>query len=135
MLHDRGITMIYVKGSMEAILKRYDHRTNAQGELEPLERPQIERKAEAVAKQGLRILAFAKKIVPVDQQSLDHSDLDRGLVLLGLQGMIDPPRSSVIPAIRACQTAGIQVKMITGDQPLMASAIAEYGVAASFVMP
>lgn len=116
--------VIYVKGSMEAIFKRCDRRDNAQGQLEPLDRDQIERRAEAVAKQGLRILAFAKKSVPVDQQSLDHSDLDRGLILLGLQGMIDPPRTSAIAAVRACQSAGIQVKMITGDHPLTATAIA-----------
>ncbi|NJM76966.1 MAG: cation-transporting P-type ATPase [Acaryochloridaceae cyanobacterium RU_4_10] len=115
---------VYVKGSMESILKRCDRKANAQGQLEPLDRPQIEHRAEAVAKQGLRILAFAKKIVPVGQQSLDRSDLDRGLVLLGLQGMIDPPRSAAISAIRACQSAGIQVKMITGDHPLTATAIA-----------
>jgi cation-transporting P-type ATPase F len=115
---------VYVKGSMESILKRCDRIANAQGQLEPLDRPQIEHRAEAVAKQGLRILAFAKKTVPVGQQSLDRSDLDGGLVLLGLQGMIDPPRSTAISAIRACQSAGIQVKMITGDHPLTATAIA-----------
>lgn len=116
--------VIYVKGSMEAIFKRCDRMVNAQGQLEPLDRDRIERRAEAVAKQGLRILAFAKKSVPADQQSLDHSDLDRGLILLGLQGMIDPPRTSAISAVRACQSAGIQVKMITGDHPLTATAIA-----------
>jgi cation-transporting P-type ATPase F len=116
--------VVYVKGSMESVLKRCDRAANAQGQLEPLDRPQIERRAEAVAKQGLRVLAFAKKSVPVQQQSLDRSDLDRGLVLLGLQATIDPPRSAAIPAIRACQSAGIQVKMITGDHPLTATAIA-----------
>ncbi len=116
--------VIYVKGSMEAIFKRCERLVNAQGQLEPLDRDRIERRAEAVAKQGLRILAFAKKSVPVDQQSLLHSDLDRGLILLGLQGMIDPPRTSAITAVRACQSAGIQIKMITGDHPLTATAIA-----------
>lgn len=115
---------IYVKGSMEAIFKRCDRMVNAQGQLEPLDRDRIERRAEAVAKQGLRILAFAKKSVPADQQSLLHSDLDQGLLLLGLQGMIDPPRTSAIASVRACQSAGIQIKMITGDHPLTATAIA-----------
>lgn len=132
-LHQTGSgNTIYVKGSMEAIFKRCDwakptlrdRKLNAQGQLEPLDRDQIERKAEAVAKQGLRILAFAKKSVPADQQSLDHFDLNRGLILLGLQGMIDPPRKAAISAVRACQSAGIQVKMITGDHPLTATAIA-----------
>lgn len=124
-LHQTGSgNTIYVKGSMEAIFKRCDRLVNAQGQLEPLDRDRIERRAEAVAKQGLRILAFAKKSVPAAQQSLEHSDLNRGLVFLGLQGMIDPPRSAAIAAVRACQSAGIQVKMITGDHPLTATAIA-----------
>ena len=116
--------LIYVKGSMEAIFKRCDRMADAQGQLVPLDRDRIERRAEAVAKQGLRILAFAKKSVPSNQQSLDHADLDRGLVLLGLQGMIDPPRASAIAAVRACHSAGIQVKMITGDHVVTATAIA-----------
>lgn len=116
--------VIYVKGSMEAIFKRCEHMADAQGQLVPLDRAQIERRAESVAKQGLRILAFAKKSAPRDQRSLAHSDLDRGLVLLGLQGMIDPPRTSAIAAVRACHSAGIQVKMITGDHALTATAIA-----------
>lgn len=77
-LHQTGSgKTIYVKGSMEAMFKRCDRLVNTQGQLEPLDRDRIERRAEAVAKQGLRILAFAKKSAPADQQSLDHSDLDR----------------------------------------------------------
>ena len=56
---------------------------------------------------------------------MDHSDLEEGLIFLGLQGMIDPPRPEAIAAVRACQSAGIQVKMITGDHVLTAQAIAE----------
>lgn len=56
---------------------------------------------------------------------MDHSDLEEGLIFLGLQGMIDPPRPEAIAAVRSCQTAGIQVKMITGDHVLTAQAIAE----------
>jgi len=56
---------------------------------------------------------------------VDHSDLEEGLIFLGLQGMIDPPRPEAIAAVRSCQTAGIQVKMITGDHVLTAQAIAE----------
>ncbi|MGY2767870.1 magnesium-transporting ATPase (P-type) [Thermostichus sp. MS-CIW-26] len=56
---------------------------------------------------------------------MDHSDLEEGLIFLGSQGMIDPPRPEAIAAVRACQSAGIQVKMITGDHVLTAQAIAE----------
>lgn len=116
--------LIYIKGSTEAILKRCDQMLDAEGNLAPLDRDRIEGKANAMARQGLRVLAFAKKIVAADQQSLDHPDLNQGLVFLGLQGMIDPPRPEAIAAVRACQSARIQVKMITGDHALTATAIA-----------
>ncbi len=116
--------LIYVKGSTEAILKRCDQRLNTEGRLVSLDRTQVERSADVMAEQGLRVLAFAKKPVPADQHSLDHPDLEQGLVFLGLQGMIDPPRPEAIAAVHACQSAGIQVKMITGDHALTAGAIA-----------
>jgi cation-transporting P-type ATPase F len=116
--------LIYVKGSIEAIFKRCDRMLDVQGQLAPLDRALVEHKAEAVARQGLRILAFAQKRVPIEQHSIDRADIDRDLVFLGLQGAIDPPRPAAIAAIRACKAAGIQVKMITGDHVLTATAIA-----------
>lgn len=116
--------LIYIKGSTEAILKRCNQKLNAEGHLAPLDSAPVESKADAMARQGLRVLAFAKKPVAADQHSLDHSNLDQGLVFLGLQGMIDPPRPEAIAAVRACQSARIQVKMITGDHALTATAIA-----------
>lgn len=116
--------LVYVKGSTEAILQRCHQRLNTEGYPVPLDRAQVEQEANAMAEQGLRVLAFAKKPVAADQHSLDHPDIEQGLVFLGLQGMIDPPRPEAIAAVRACQTAGIQVKMITGDHALTAAAIA-----------
>jgi len=110
--------IIYVKGSVEAILARCQN-------LDLLVRSQIEQEVETMARQGLRVLAFAKKAVPKAQQSIDHSDIETGLTFLGLQGMIDPPRTEAIAAVRSCQSAGIQVKMITGDHVTTAKAIAE----------
>jgi cation-transporting P-type ATPase F len=109
--------IIYVKGSVEAILTRCQLASNAQHE--------INQEVERLAQQGLRVLAFAKKIVPDTQQSIDHEDIEHGLVFLGLQGMIDPPRAEAVAAVRSCQSAGIQVKMITGDHITTAKAIAE----------
>jgi cation-transporting P-type ATPase F len=106
--------LIYVKGSVEAILSRC--------QIDPGE---VESEVERMAKKGLRVLAFAKKSVPKSQQSIDHADIETGLVFLGLQGMIDPPRNEAIAAVHSCQTAGIQVKMITGDHITTAKAIAE----------
>jgi cation-transporting ATPase F len=116
---------IYVKGSAEALLPRCCSQMGSQGEIQPLEAEPIRQQVEALARQGLRVLAFAQKTVPSSQTQVDHSDLEEGLIFLGLQGMIDPPRPEAIAAVRACQSAGIQVKMITGDHVLTAQAIAE----------
>jgi len=115
---------IYVKGSVEAILNRCEQQLDAQGQLKPVDRETVQREVDAMAKQGLRVLAFAKKVVPETQDSLDHGDIKTGLLFLGLQGMIDPPRKEAIAAVQACQEAGIQVKMITGDHAVTAAAIA-----------
>ncbi|MGD1943275.1 MAG: cation-transporting P-type ATPase [Leptolyngbyaceae cyanobacterium] len=124
-LHDGGTRTIYVKGSVEALLQRCAQMLNQQGQIVTLDTAQIEQAVETMAAEGLRVLAFAKKVVDVHQHSIDHEDLDTDLVFLGLQGMIDPPRPEAIAAIHSCQTAGIRVKMITGDHIATARAIAQ----------
>ncbi|MGB7440299.1 MAG: cation-transporting P-type ATPase [Coleofasciculaceae cyanobacterium] len=124
-LHDTATQVIYVKGSVEALLSRCSEWIDPQGQAIPLEQLQIEQAVETMATQGLRVLAFAKKAVGSHQHSIDHDDIKTGLVFLGLQGMIDPPRPEAIAAVHACQSAGIQVKMITGDHIATARAIAE----------
>jgi cation-transporting ATPase F len=116
---------IYVKGSVEALLPRCRSQMGSQGEIQPLEEERIRQQVEALARQGLRVLAFAQKAVPSSQTRVDHPDLAEDLIFLGLQGMIDPPRQEAIAAVHSCQSAGIQVKMITGDHVLTAQAIAE----------
>ncbi len=120
---------IYVKGSAESILKRCSYQLDRYGEHIDLNidltRSQIEPVINQMASQGLRVLAFAKKEIPEQKQKINHDDIDDDLVFLGLQGMIDPPRTEAIAAVRTCQSAGIQVKMITGDHALTAAAIAK----------
>ncbi|MFM7447029.1 MAG: cation-transporting P-type ATPase [Leptolyngbyaceae cyanobacterium] len=120
----RDPCMLYVKGSMEAILQRCQEQLDARGESVPLNRLKIEQATNAMADQGLRVLAFARKPMAADQKQINHKDIDSGLTFLGLQGMIDPPRMAAIAAVQACQSAGIQVKMITGDHAITAAAIA-----------
>ncbi|MEB3224729.1 MAG: HAD-IC family P-type ATPase, partial [Synechococcus sp.] len=124
-LHDGTGRTIYVKGSVEALLCRCETMLLDDGQAIALDSHAIETAVERMAAKGLRVLAFAKKEVNVHQHSVDHSDLSAGLVFLGLQGMIDPPRPEAIAAVHACQTAGIQVKMITGDHIATAKAIAQ----------
>jgi cation-transporting P-type ATPase F len=118
------LNSIYAKGSVEAILQRSEHSMNASGNLISLDRATIDQEVDQMAAQGLRVLAFAQKQVARTQTSIDHPDIASGLVFLGLQGMIDPPRAEAIRAVQACQSAGIQVKMITGDHAATAAAIA-----------
>jgi Ca2+-transporting ATPase len=120
-----AVRTIYVKGSVEAILKRCQQTLDTQGNLASVDPENIYQKVDAMAHQGLRVLAFAKKSVSDAQDELDHADIETDLVFLGLQGMIDPPRGEAIAAVAACQNAGIQVKMITGDHVVTAQAIAE----------
>lgn len=125
-LHDNyPERLIYVKGSIETILQRCHQMLDQNGETHTLNAAQIEKTVEGMAKKGLRVLALAKKVVPDSQDSIDHSNLKQGLVFLGLQGMIDPPRPEAIQAIESCKSAGIQVKMITGDHARTAAAIAQ----------
>lgn len=124
-LHDTDPPLIYVKGAVEALLPRCDRQMNAQGEVVPLDPADVAPVVTQMTGQGLRVLAFAQKIGRPHQHAIEHSDLDTGLVFLGLQGMIDPPRPEAIAAVHACQSAGIQVKMITGDHIATACAIAQ----------
>lgn len=120
----RDAHLIYWKGAVERALDRCTHALRDDGTLAPIDPEEVRRIADSMASRGLRVLAFASRDAPVEP-GLDHSHVRGGLVFLGLQGMIDPPRPEAIKAVRACQEAGIQVKMITGDHPLTARAIAE----------
>jgi len=116
--------IVYLKGAPERILPRATHVLNAEGGIDPLDVRWIDEQAKDMASVGLRVLAFARKSMPESTTDMTHDDVNGGLILLGLQGMIDPPRDEVAQAIEACYAAGIQVKMITGDHVLTAAAIA-----------
>ena len=115
---------VYLKGSVEKIIERCDTYMDEKGELLPINRAQIEAHAENMAREGLRVLAFAKVYMNEKVDQLGHHHFENGLIFLGLQGMIDPPRVGVIEAIQSCYRAGIAVKMITGDHRTTALAIA-----------
>lgn len=115
---------VLVKGSVEALLERSAHGLSPDGQTVLLDKSAIHKQADGMAADGLRVLAFAEKALPASAQKLAHSDIAEGLTFLGLQGMMDPPRPEAAIAVRASQEAGIKVKMITGDHPLTAAAIA-----------
>jgi Ca2+-transporting ATPase len=127
-LHDNTTgegKVIYLKGAVEVILARCMTQLDAQGVSVRFARETIEQAASAMAAKGLRVLAFAKRIVDTHKHTVHHTDLKEDLIFLGLQGMIDPPRPEAIEAVRKCQSAGIAVKMITGDHVLTATAVAQ----------
>jgi Ca2+-transporting ATPase len=117
-------TVAYVKGSVERLLERAQFALSDKGEIVALDAARLLQHADMLASQGLRVLAFAYKRFDRSKASLSHADIS-GLIFLGLQAMIDPPRPEAIEAVAACQSAGIRVKMITGDHELTALAIAK----------
>jgi cation-transporting P-type ATPase F len=114
----------YLKGAVEVLLARCASQTDAQGNPAPLCITDIHNAVQEMASRGLRVLAMARTGIAPKTNHLSHADLTAGLIFLGLQGMIDPPRPEAIAAVKICQSAGIRVKMITGDHPATAEAIA-----------
>ncbi len=119
---ENGENVIYAKGSPERIYKMCKNQM-INGNTEPLRKDEIRENVNEMAKEALRLLAMAYKVVPSDKKTLDPEDLS-DMTFLGIQGMIDPPRDEVIEAIKKCQNAGIRVVMITGDYIKTAKAIA-----------
>jgi cation-transporting P-type ATPase F len=113
---------IYLKGSLESLLTRCGEAFDNQMQPVALDIALLLRQVEGLAAQGLRVLAFARTDHLND--AVQHHEVKSGLTFLGLQAMIDPPRPEAAASIAACYKAGIQVKMITGDHPVTALAIA-----------
>jgi Ca2+-transporting ATPase len=121
----------YVKGAPETILERCT-RILENGKEAKLTKAKINKILEANAKlagNALRVLAFAYKRFPSLNEDLDDDTIEQGLVFVGLQGMIDPPRPEAVEANKTCRKAGIKTVMITGDHKLTAVAVAcEVGI-------
>lgn len=114
---------IFVKGAPERMLKMCANQRGVDGTTETLNTDYWHEEAEAIAVLGQRVLAFAVKAVPPEHTVLEHEDVEGSLTLLGMVGMIDPPRAEAITAVDECHDAGIRVLMITGDHTKTAAAI------------
>ena len=122
-----GHRVILVKGAPDRLLDRSTTELSASGAQAPLDRAWWEAEIDRLSAQGLRVLAAATRPAAADEV-LDHDAL-AGLVMLGLTGIVDPPRPEAITAIATCHTAGIKVTMITGDHAGTATAISrEMGI-------
>ncbi len=123
-----AVVHMWLKGAPDVLLERAAHYHDGDGEtaLDAAARAAFAAENVALAEQAMRVLAVAGRSIPA--QDFDPAgDLmawAEGLTLLGLVGIIDPPRPEAKEAIRVCQNAGVAVKMITGDHRVTASAIA-----------
>lgn len=111
----------YSKGAPEVIVQSCTSQLTAAGP-EPLDearRAEVLERARQMAGEALRVLAVAYKPRAV------VADAENEMTLLGLAGMIDPPRPEAKSAVHRCEEAGIKVIMITGDHPLTAKAVAD----------
>jgi ATPase, P-type (transporting), HAD superfamily, subfamily IC len=115
---------VMVTGAPDVLFALCQQQQTARG-LAAFDRAYWESEMERFARQGLRMVAAAIKPATPGATTLDHSDLQQGLIFLGIAGMMDPPRPEAVDAIHSCQTAGIRVKMITGDHPQTAMSIGQ----------
>ncbi len=121
-----GRQMLLVKGAPEVILEHCDRQQMAGGQPAPLDRAHFMEGSDRLAAQGERVLGLAWLDNPgVKAGSLGPADLPKNLVLLGLIGLLDPPRKEAIEAVKECHGGGIRVTMITGDHKITAAAIAK----------
>ena len=121
---ENGAQRIRVKGAPLEVLNRCTrlHDGAAPVELTGARRAKAAAEADRMAAEGLRVLAVAERESSGPPGDRDQDERD--LILLGLAGMMDPPREEVRTAVEACRRAGIRIVMVTGDHPLTAEAVA-----------
>src|SRR5262244_198766 len=121
-----GTEILLVKGAPEVILEHCDRQQTVDGQNVPLTREHFLEASDKLAGQGERVLGLAWLDSPeVRGGSLTPADLPKNLILLGLIGLLDPPRKEAIEAVQECHGGGIRVTMITGDHKITAAAIAK----------
>ncbi|MDP2170717.1 MAG: HAD-IC family P-type ATPase [Rhodocyclaceae bacterium] len=126
--HDGAVVRMWIKGAPDVLLARASRWLAPAGEqaLDDAARAEFTAQNAAFAEQALRVLALAGRDIPAAEfdPAGDLMIWANELTLIGLVGIIDPPRPEAREAIHVCHTAGIAVKMITGDHRVTAAAIA-----------
>ncbi|MFZ1745212.1 MAG: cation-transporting P-type ATPase [Nitrospirales bacterium] len=121
--HDHaGHGFMYIKGAPERVLEMCAFQRSL-GEDHPLNSRSWHDRIGQMASRGQRVLAVAFASTNHEHRELRFRDVEQGLTMLGLFGIVDPPRTEAIEAVRQCQQAGIRVKMITGDHLVTARTI------------
>jgi magnesium-transporting ATPase (P-type) len=120
--NQEGHAVAMVKGAPERLLGMCGSQLGGEGE-RAIDEPAWRQAADAIAARGQRVLAFATRVMPSGCTALELADVDHDLVMLGLVGLIDPPRAEAVAAVAECRRAGVRVKMITGDHAGTAATI------------
>lgn len=111
-----GKYLVLTKGATEAVMNRLMEGENKEGLTEG---------SEKMAKEGIRVLAYSYRLLEQLPENFSGEEVEKELKIIGITGLIDPPREEVKEAVKHCKTAGIHVVMITGDHPSTAAAIAK----------
>jgi magnesium-transporting ATPase (P-type) len=117
-----GAPVIHVKGAPEIIVRLCAREAGPDGD-RPIDRDLWRTHVETLSSRGMRVLALAERADAPSATHLDEAHVAEGLTMLGLVGLMDPPREEAMAAVARCLAAGIRVKMITGDHALTARAI------------
>jgi Ca2+-transporting ATPase len=119
-----GKCVSYTKGAIDVLLDKTTTMVTSEG-LKAIESEEIQRVSDKMSADGLRVLGIAMREWDELPDNISAENVETGLTMLGLVGMMDPPREEIKEAVRLSKTAGIKPVMITGDHPLTAKAIAK----------
>ncbi|MEL6693198.1 MAG: HAD-IC family P-type ATPase, partial [Pseudomonadota bacterium] len=120
-----GNVVALVKGAPEQILAMAQDQIIQDGGTEPINPLEWSEIEDSFTSKGRRVLALAHRKMDPATTEISHDDIDGNLTLIGLVAIMDPPRAEAIQAVAECRSAGIAVKMITGDHIGTAKAIGE----------
>ncbi len=123
-LPEKRTFVSFTKGAFEVLIERADTILTCDG-CEKVSGEEMLQVNERMAAEGLRVLCIAMREWESLPEDMSADNVERGLTILGLVGMMDPPREEAKEAVGQCQSAGIRPVMITGDHPLTARAIAK----------
>ena len=114
--------VVFLSGAPERLLELCSKQLTSDGSVD-VDMKFWEKKIEEAAAQGQRVLGLAFNTLDNNRTEINKDDLGKQNIFLGVVGIIDPPRDEVIEAIKECRSAGVEVKMITGDHAITARAI------------